>query len=238
MNYSTKKISIVFPCLNEQEGVSFCLNSLSETLRKHGIGGEIIFVDNNSTDNTPLILRDLKDRFDGVITLSENKRGYGSALKRGFHHAKEDLVYMADCDGTYDFEDIPYFISKIHEGYDFVIGSRFAGRMDAGAMSFGRKYLGNPILSRLTRMFFDVDIADIHCGARMIKRTTYNNLALRSGGMEFATEMIIRASRQKVRMAEIPVRYRERIGKSKLNEIIDGMRHLKLMLLELHPERT
>jgi glycosyltransferase involved in cell wall biosynthesis len=232
MKYNTPKISVVLPCLNEEKGVLFCARSLIESTRKHGLDAEMIFVDNGSDDDTPAILESLRASDDRVIVTTEEKRGYGHALKKGFEHARGEFVYMADCDGTYDFDDIPRFILRIQEGYDLVVGNRFTGGMDEGAMSFWRKSVGNPVLSLIARRLFGVAIYDTHCGARMIRKEAYDRLRLKAGGMEFATEMIVRASQQGLRVAEIPIRYHGRIGTSKLNEVIDGTRHLWFMLLE------
>jgi glycosyltransferase involved in cell wall biosynthesis len=232
MKYITPEISIVLPCLNEEKGVPFCARALKETLRRHDLDAEILFVNNRSEDGTLAILGGLREADERIVIETEDKRGYGHALKRGFARARGTLVYMADCDGTYDFDDIPRFILKMREGHDLVVGNRFSGGMDGDAMSFWRRWVGNPILSLITRKAFDVGIHDIHCGARMIRKDAYDGLLLKAGGMEFATEMIIRASKQGLKIAEIPIRYHRRIGTSKLNEVSDGMRHILLMLIE------
>lgn len=232
MKYNTRKISIILPCLNEEDGVGPCASSLLRVLEAHRLEGELIFVDNGSTDGTLANLKKLKKGDKRIIIAGEDKRGYGHALRKGFGMARGELIYMADCDGTYDFDDIPRFIGKIEEGHDFIVGNRFSGGMDKDAMTFSRRHVGNPVLSSITRALFNVKIKDIHCGARMIRKGAYDSLFLKTGGMEFATEMIVRASKARLRVDEISIRYHGRIGKSKLNEITDGTRHLLFMLLE------
>jgi len=224
-------ISIVIPCLNEGKAIVHCLNKLKSVIKQYNLKAEVIVVDNNSSDNTNEIVRIFLNNFPELKLIEQNRLGYGSALITGFEHSIGRYVYMADCDCTYDFSEIPNFIYKLDQGYDMVIGNRFSGGMEYGAMPFHKKYIGNPILSFITRTFFSIKIHDIHCGARAFKRKIYNKLSLHTIGMEFASEMIIKAAKQGLNITEIPVRYSKRVGESKLSTIKDGWRHLRFMLL-------
>jgi glycosyltransferase involved in cell wall biosynthesis len=140
---------------------------------------------------------------------------------------------MADADGSYSFRDIPKFINKLKDGADLVVGNRFAHRIDAGVMPWHHKYIGNPFLSFLVKKLFDVKISDIHCGVRAITREGFDKIQLCTPGMEFASEMIIKASKRKLTIKEIPVSYKHRLGKSKLRSITDGLRHLQFIFQSL-----
>jgi glycosyltransferase involved in cell wall biosynthesis len=235
---NVKKIdlSIVLPCLNEEKAINSCLDEIRNTINKSSFLIEIIIVDNNSTDQSTQIIKKYIENNPSIdIKLLEEKiPGYGSAYQRGFSIAKGDLIFMADLDGTYKFTDIPKFIKKIKEGNDIVIGNRFGDiekKEKLGSMPWHHQYIGNPFLSMLVRRFFKIKIKDIHCGARMIKRESLEKLSLTTRGMEFASEMIIKASLNKLKMAEIPITYDERIGESKLNSFRDGWRHLRFIFL-------
>jgi glycosyltransferase involved in cell wall biosynthesis len=221
----TPEISIILPCRNEEKALDFCLTQVKKVIKENNLNAEVI-VSDSSTDSSPEIA--LKQR---VILVKHNKEGYGNAYLEGLKYAKGKYIFMADADGTYDFAEIPKFTEKLKEGYDFILGDRFKGKMEKNAMSWTHKYIGNPALSSLLRLFFKTKIHDVHCGMRMIKKDALERLDLKTTGMEFASEMIIQALKNNLKIKEIPINYYKRRGKSKLNSIPDGWRHLRFMLL-------
>ena len=220
------EVSVVLPCLNEEAGIGICIKKAKEVFISEGIRGEIIVSDNGSEDRSREIAESL-----GAIVVSEPQKGYGAAYLRGLEEAKGRFVVIADSDNTYDLYEMPRFIEKLKEGYGFVIGSRFKGKMKKGAMSWAHRYIGNPILSAMTRLFFNTRLSDIHCGMRAFTREAYRKMELKSLGMEFATEMVVAALKNNLRVAEVPIDYYLRKGKSKLNPIPDAWRHIRFMLL-------
>lgn len=230
MHY-TKKLSIILPVLNEEKAIKICLENLLRVITEQKLEAEIIVVDNNSTDQSFSTALEMSGKFDDFRIIQEKSRGYGSAYMKGFSIASGEYIYMADCDNTYDFTEISDFIKKLADGYDLVVGNRFSGQIEKGAMHIHKRYLGNPILSFLTKLFFGIKIHDVHCGARAIRKETYNQLDLYTTGMEFASEMIIKAAKRKKKITEIPIKYRKRIGESKLESLGDGWRHLRFILL-------
>ena len=224
-------ISIILPCLNEEDAIFKCLSDLRTVISNNSLGAEVIVVDNGSTDKSIQIAERFSKDFSQLKIIVENDRGYGNAYKKGLENANGDFIYMADCDDTYDFNEIPRFIEKLRNGFDLVVGNRFSGQMEKGAMTFMKRYIGNPALSFLTRLFFGIRIHDIHCGARAISRSAYKKITLYTAGMEFASEMIVKAARSNLVIGEIPIKYRRRIGQTKLEAIGDGWRHLRFLLL-------
>jgi glycosyltransferase involved in cell wall biosynthesis len=214
MNYS-----IVLPCKNEESTLATCINKIRKVLPN----SEIIVVDNNSKDNSALIAKKLK-----VKLIKEKKQGYGAALLAGFKEASGNYIIMCDSDDTYDLLEIPKLIK--YRNYDLVIGNRF-GNMKKGAMPFLHKYIGNPFLSYLLRKFFKINVRDAHCGFRLIKKKALDKLKLKTSGMEIASEMLIKASKNKLKIKEVPITYYPRKGESKLNSFKDGWKHLRFMLL-------
>ena len=221
-------ISIVIPALNEEGLVGNTVKMVPvEKLRNKGLDVEIIVVDNASTDNTAQEAREA-----GARVVYGEKRGYGNAYLKGFSEAKGDIIIMGDADGTYPFETTYEFIQPILKGEaDFVMGSRLKGNINKGAMPALHRYVGNPFLTWILNILFKAGISDAHCGMRAIKKDTLKKLDLKSTGMEFASEMVIEASRKKVRIAEIPIDYYPRKGESKLSSFSDGWRHLRFMML-------
>ncbi len=219
------EISIILPCRNEEKALSFCLENIKEVIKKNDLNAEII-VSDSSSDKSPEIAKE-----HSVVLIKHNKEGYGNAYLEGLKHAKGEYIFMADADGTYDFREIPKFINYLKNGYGFVIGNRFGGRIEKKAMPWSHKYLGNPVLSFLLRSFFKTKIRDAHCGMRAIKKDALIKLDLKTTGMEFASEMIIKALRNNLKIKEIPINYSCRKGKSKLRSLSDGWRHLRFMLL-------
>ncbi|MFA5484711.1 MAG: glycosyltransferase family 2 protein [Candidatus Pacearchaeota archaeon] len=218
-------ISIILPCRNEEKALDFCLSNVKEVIKKNNLSAEII-VSDSSVDSSPEIAKRHK-----VVLVKHDKEGYGNAYLEGIKHSKGEYIMMLDADGTYDFNDIPLFISYLDKGYDFVIGDRFKGKMDKKCMPWSHKYIGNPILSGLLRFFFKTKVRDAHCGIRAIKKSSLKKLNLQTKGMEFASEMVIKAARNNLKIKEIPTNYYCRLGDSKLKSFRDGWRHLRFMLL-------
>lgn len=219
------EISIILPCRNEEKAIGFCINRIKQVLDEKEIDAEII-VSDSSRDNSPLIAKQL-----GARVVKHDKRGYGNAYLEAFKEAKGKYIFMADCDGTYDFHEIPRFVHYLRQGYDFVIGNRMDGNIQGSAMPLSHKYIGNPFLSLILRMFFHARIRDAHCGMRAITKSALEKLELKTAGMEFASEMIIKASLNNLRVKELPINYYRRIGKSHLNSFSDGWRHLRFMMM-------
>lgn len=222
-----KELSVVIPCLNEESSIEICINKIQYIFKKYNIHGEIIVVDNGSTDNTVEVVK----KYTDVKLLFEAQKGYGAALRKGIENAEGKYIIMGDADNTYDFYEIPKFLEKLKEGYDLVIGSRFKGKILKGAMSWSHRYIGNPILSGMLRLFFGGNVSDAHCGLRAFTKEAYQKMNLRTTGMEFASEMVIHALKKKLKITEIPIIYYPRIGESKLSSFRDAWRHIRFMLL-------
>ena len=225
------KISIILPCLNEEQAISSCLAEIKQVITNYNLKAEVLVVDNGSKDKTLSLIKKIKEDFPELVILEEPKRGYGFAYLKGLNEATGKYIFMADADGTYSFFQIVPFIEKLESGYDLVVGNRFSELMIKSSMSWSHRYLGNPFLSFLVRLFFNVKIKDIHCGVRAISKTAFEKISLYTGGMEFASEMIIKAAKADLKIDEIMVEYKNRIGKSKLNSLTDGWRHLRFILL-------
>jgi len=216
-------LTILMPCLNEEANIAYCIEQARLYLSSRNITGEILIVDNNSTDNSAAIAV-----AHGATVVHEPRRGYGQALRTGLTAAKGSVIIFGDCDSTYDFSNLdPFYEPLIRNEADFITGDRFAGEMEAGAMSFSHR-LGVPFLSFCGRLKFGVKIHDWHCGIRGIRRDALAKLTLQSSGMEFATEMIAEAARKGLRIREVSVPLRKALGKrkEKLRTIRDGLRHL------------
>jgi len=223
------KISVIIPALNEEDVIESTIREIPiDELKKCGFDTEIIVIDNNSTDKTAEIAKKA-----GAIVIKEPKIGYGNAYLRGFRESTGDIIVMGDADGTYPLKDIPKFVEKIiKENADFVIGSRFRGRIHKGAMPFLHRYIGNPLLTTILNILFGTGISDAHCGMRVFTRDALKKMNLKTPGMEFASEMIIEASQKKLNIKEIPIEYYPRRGgEAKLHSFRDGWRHLRFMIL-------
>ena len=228
MNPPPLLVSVVMPCLDEAETLERCVRRAVEAIAAAGIAGEVIVADNGSTDGSQEIARRAGAR---VVDVPE--RGYGAALLGGIATARGRHVVMGDADDSYDFGEVPAFVAKLEEGYDLVMGSRFRGRIEPGAMPFLHRWLGNPVLSFLGRLFFRVPTSDFHCGIRAFRKEAIERVGLRTTGMEFATEMVVKASLFGLRMGEIPVTLRKD-GRSRpphLRTWRDGWRHLRFLLM-------
>jgi glycosyltransferase involved in cell wall biosynthesis len=228
MNLAKKhSISVVLPCLNEEETVTESIKKALLGIEKTGCDGEVIVADNGSTDQSAAVAKKA-----GARVVSVTEKGYGAALMGGFAHAKGDIFVMGDADDTYDFREIALLYEKLQEGYDLVSGNRLKGNIDPEAMPWIHRFVGVPALTFALNVFFPTNIYDAHCGMRMFTREAYERLRLFSPGMEFASEMLIRARRIGLRMCEVPISYGQRHTKSysKLNTFRDGFRHLALIL--------
>jgi glycosyltransferase involved in cell wall biosynthesis len=219
-------VSVVIPCLNEEAGVAEVVADAWAGLERSGRSGEVLVVDNGSTDRSVQLAEEA-----GARVVLEPRRGYGSAYLRGLAEARGDYIVMADADGTYPLRDLPAFVDMLERGSDLVLGSRFKGRIHRGAMPWAHRWIGNPVLTFILNVFFKVRVSDAHCGMRAIRRSSVPTLDLQATGMEFASEMILKASKRKLDVGEIPIEYRPRVGGSKLNTFRDGWRHLRFMLL-------
>lgn len=218
-------VSIVMPCLNEQETLGTCIEKAHHTLKSLGIPGEIVVADNGSTDASVGIAERL-----GARVVPQPTRGYGAAYLAGLGAARGKYIVIGDSDDTYDFTDLQRFITPLHEGYDLVIGNRFRGNMPPEAMPWAHRYLGNPVLSGLLRVLFRTDIGDCHCGMRSFTVEAYQRMALETTGMEFASEMVVRAVEEHLKILEIPIDYAPRVGESKLKPVRDALRHIRFLL--------
>lgn len=224
----TIEVSVVLPCLNEAETLAACIDEAVSALSAAGIAGEVIVADNGSDDGSGQIALAM-----GARLVRVEPAGYGSALRGGIATARGRFVLIGDADGSYDFGDLPRFLEKLRDGYQLVMGNRFQGGIAPGAMPFLHRWLGNPLLSLLGRWLFGVRIGDFHCGLRAFDRASYERLHLASPGMEFASEMVLRAALAGYRIAEVPtpLRLDGRNRKSHLRTWRDGWRHLRFMLL-------
>ncbi len=216
------------PCLNEVETLATCIRKAKGAIDRLGLAAEIIVADNGSTDGSQAVAREL-----GVRVVEVQRRGYGSALIGGIDAAGGELVVMGDADDSYDFGAIGPLIDRLREGYDLVMGNRFAGGIKHGAMVWSHRWVGNPVLTAISRLFFHTPVGDMHCGLRGFRKDAYSKLHLSATGMEFASEMVIKASLQRMRIAEVPVTLSPD-GRSRpphLRTWRDGWRHLRFMLL-------
>jgi len=222
------ELSVVLPCLNEARTLATCIAQIRQTARAHGIAAEIIVADNGSTDGSAEIATSL-----GVRVVSVAGKGYGNALMGGIAAAHGRYVIMGDADCSYDFGDIPKFLEKLRAGNDLVMGNRFLGGVRQGAMPFLHRYLGNPVLSFLGRLFFHAPCGDFHCGLRGFPLEAYRRMDLQTTGMEFASEMVVKASLFGMKIAEVPTTLSpDRRGRPPhLRSWRDGWRHLRFLMM-------
>ncbi len=221
----TPLVSVVIPCLNEAENIESCVTAALEAIVRMGVDGEVVVADNDSEDDSAR----LAERAGARVVVAR-RRGYGSAYLAGFEASRGRYIVMADADMTYDFEEIPRFVASLEEGAEMVIGDRM-DNIQPGAMPWLHRYIGNPILTGLLNLFFRTGVSDAHCGMRAVRRDVLDRLDLRTTGMEFASEMVIRASKEKLRIDEFPISYHPRGGESKLSSFRDGWRHLRFLLV-------
>jgi glycosyltransferase involved in cell wall biosynthesis len=224
-NYEDVLVSVVIPCLNEEENIERCVTRAREVLAEKGIPGEVIVADNASEDRSSELAAAA-----GARVIYEPRRGYGSAYLAGFAAARGRYIVMADADLTYDFGEIPRFVEHLEQGAELVMGDRM-DNVHPGAMPWLHRYVGNPVLTGILNVFFRTGVSDAHCGMRALRRDILPRLDLRTTGMEFASEMVIRASKEKLDIREFPIEYHPRGGQSKLSSFRDGWRHLRFLLV-------
>ncbi len=218
-------VSVVIPCLNEAANIEKCVGVSLAALGSAGLRGEVIVADNGSEDDSAELARAA-----GATVVTERRRGYGSAYLAGFAMARGRYIVMADADLTYDFNDIPRFVRELEEGADFVVGDRM-DNIQPGAMPWLHRYVGNPVLSGVLNLFYRTGVNDAHCGMRAVRRDVLPRLDLRTTGMEFASEMVIRAAKENLEIRQFPIEYHPRGGDSKLDSFRDGWRHLRYLLV-------
>lgn len=221
-------MTILMPCLNEEETIGLCIRKALSFLEQHQIKGEVLIADNGSTDQS----RDIARRL-GARVVDVEAKGYGSALLGGIRAAKGQYIIMGDSDDSYDFLNLMPFVSKLREGYDLVMGNRFKGGIEKGAMPFLHRYLGNPVLTFIGRLFFRIGISDFHCGLRGFRRDSILAIGLNTPGMEFASEMVVKSALSGLKIAEVPTTLSPD-GRSRpphLNTWRDGWRHLRFLLI-------
>lgn len=222
------ELTILMPCLNEAETLALCIQNARQFLDEYGINGEVLIADNGSTDGSQQIAQECGARVTDVPA-----RGYGNALRYGIEAAYGRYVIMGDADGSYDFMALMPFVEQLRAGYELVMGNRFAGGIEPGAMPKLHKYLGNPVLTMIGRLFFGGPCRDFHCGLRGFQREAMCDLDLRTTGMEFASEMVVKATMHNLRITEVPTTL-ARDGRSRpphLRSWRDGWRHLRFLLL-------
>ena len=224
-------LSILMPCLNEAETLAVCVRKAKASLTQSGLRGEVIVADNGSSDGSVQIAEELGAR---VVHVPE--KGYGNALRAGIEAAQGKWIIMGDADDSYDFSDLDRFVEKLQQGYHLVMGCRLpsgGGTIMVGAMPWKHRWLGNPVLSWVGRLFFKCPVHDFHCGLRGFSREAYEQMDLRTTGMEFASEMVIKATVKSLRITEVPITL-FKDGRSRpphLRSWRDGWRHLRFMLL-------
>ena len=219
------KVSVVIPCLNEAENIAEVVRRARTALEASGIPGEVVVADNDSEDGSAELAAQA-----GARVVHEPRRGYGSAYLAGFDAARGDYIVMGDADLTYDFNEIPRFVEQLDAGAQLVMGDRM-DNIHPGAMPWLHRYVGNPVLSGVLNLFFKTGVRDAHCGMRGFRRDILPLLDLRTTGMEFASEMVIRASKAHLDIRQFPIEYHPRGGESKLSSFRDGWRHLRFLLV-------
>src|SRR5437016_3754476 len=225
---SQLEVSVVMPCLNEARTVGRCIDKAVRALQEMAIAGEVVIADNGSSDGSPAIAID-----HGARVIPVERRGYGSALQAGIAAARGRYVIMGDADDSYDFSRLGPFIAKLREGHDLVMGNRFQGGIRPGAMPWLHRYVGNPVLTGILNLFFHSPIGDAHCGLRGFRKESYLRLGLQTSGMEFASEMVVKACLNRQKITEVPTVLHPdgRDRPPHLRSFRDGWRHLRFLLL-------
>jgi hypothetical protein len=222
------EVSVVMPCLNEARTVGRCVAKATQAFREMGVRGEVVVADNGSSDGSPGVAR-----AQGARVVSVERKGYGSALQEGIAAARGSFIIMGDADDSYDFSHLQPFVDRLHQGDDLVMGNRFQGGIKPGAMPWLHQYIGNPLLTGILNLFFHSPIHDAHCGLRAFRKDSYQRLELRTTGMEFASEMVVKACLNRQKISEVPiVLYPDgRDRPPHLRSFRDGWRHLRFLLL-------
>jgi glycosyltransferase involved in cell wall biosynthesis len=218
-------VSVVIPCLNEEANIERCVRAAIAAMEGAGLDGEVIVADNRSEDRSAELAAAA-----GARVVHEPRRGYGSAYLAGFAAARGRYIVMADADLTYDFAEIPRFVGELESGAQLVMGDRM-DNIQPGAMPWLHRYVGNPVLTGVLNLFFRTGVNDAHCGMRALRRDVLPTLDLRTTGMEFASEMVIRAAKEGLDIRQVPIEYHPRGGESKLSSFRDGWRHLRFLLV-------
>lgn len=228
MNTNEILVSVVMPCLNEENTIQICIEKAKHTMEEMGVYGEVVVSDNGSSDRSVEFAESC-----GARVVHESIPGYGSAYLKGLGEAQGRFIVMGDSDNTYDFNELERFVTPLQEGYDMVMGNRFKGGIQPGAMPWHHQHIGNPILSGILNTFFHTGIGDAHCGMRSFTKEAFQKMHLKTRGMEFASEMVIHSAKAKLRITEVPVIYspRPENSQAKLRSFRDGWRHLRFMLL-------
>ncbi len=222
------ELSIVMPCLNEAETLATCIQKANSWLKENNVLGEVVIGDNGSTDGSQDIAKNL-----GARVIDVPQKGYGAALMGAIEAANGNFIIMGDSDDSYDFSNLNLFINDLRNGYDLVMGNRFKGGIKPGAMPFLHRYLGNPVLSFVGRLFFNCPVKDFHCGLRGFKKDIVERLDLKTTGMEFASEMVVKSTINKLKITEVPT-ILSKDGRSRpphLRTWRDGWRHLRFLLI-------
>ena len=222
-------VSVVMPCLDEVETIGGCIKECLETFTLANLRGEIVVGDNCSTDGSQNVSQSM-----GARVIPVPQRGYGAAILAAIHASTAEYVVMGDSDGSYDFSQIPVFLTRLYDGDELVVGDRFSGGIEPGAMPWLHRTIGNPFLSKIGRILFHSEVRDFHCGIRAFRRDAILKLGLRCPGMEFASEMIVKSALAGLRIGQVPARLRKD-GRSRpphLRPWRDGWRHLRYMLNE------
>src|SRR5262245_57450372 len=222
------QVSVVMPCLNEARTVGTCVDKARRELERLGARGEVVIADNGSTDGSQDIARE-----HGARVVPVTRKGYGAALQGGIAAARGKYVIMGDADDSYDFSRLEPFIEKLYVGNDLVMGNRFKGGIRPGAMPWLHKYVGNPVLTGILNLFFRTPIRDAHCGLRAFRKDSYQELGLTTPGMEFASEMVVKACLKRHDITEVPIVLHPdgRDRPPHLRSFRDGWRHLRFLLL-------
>ncbi len=228
LNHSEIELTVLMPCLNEAETLATCIDKAFASIRDMGINAEVLIADNGSDDGSQAIAVS-----HGARVVDVERRGYGAALSAGIKSARGKFVIMGDSDDSYDFSALGAFVEKLREGYDLVMGNRFKGGIAKGAMPPLHRYLGNPVLSGMGKLFFPSEINDFHCGLRGFNKSSIESLNLMTTGMEFASEMVVKAHLKKLKVTEIPTTLSPdgRSRKPHLRSWSDGWRHLRFLLM-------
>jgi hypothetical protein len=221
----TIELSVVIPCLNEAESIAVVIEKAHRTMEREGITGEVVVADNGSTDGSAELAAKA-----GARVVHEPRRGYGSAYLAGFDVARGTYILMGDADDTYDFTQLGRFLAPLRDGADMVIGNRMTG-LRPGSMPWLHRYIGNPVLTGVLNLFFRTGVSDAHCGMRAFRRDLLPALDLRTTGMEFASELVIRSSKLALDVRQVDIEYHPRKGQSKLSSFSDGWRHLRFLLV-------
>jgi len=221
------ELTILIPCLNEEETIGICIEKAKRFLEENKIDGEVLIADNGSTDNSRKIAVQLGARVEKV-----KKRGYGAALIEGTKNAKGKYTIMGDADDSYNFLELQEFVKELRVGNDLVIGNRYKGKMEKGAMKWSHKYIGTPVISFVARVLYNIPVGDFNCGLRGYNTEKIIDLNCQADGMEYATEMLIKARKANLKIKEISINfYKDKRDRAPhLNTIRDGIRHMKLIL--------